>query len=218
MKKLYILIAIISLSILVSCSKDDENKEDKKETPVVFGTTKKVENLYAPSGGGGFQPQDQKGKFVKFDFGTGKITESETDWDIAFRYATILVNGGAKAGYDSEPERNGNISVYIAKDSFEELKTVDTNKFKQDSKGNLAISDDVIGQQGIWSYNIEKHILLPIPGRVLVFQTSKGNYVKMEVLSFYKDAPQQPQTADKNYGYYTFKYSIGNEDTLKSHK
>ncbi len=218
MKKLYVLMTIISLSMLISCNKEDEKKEDKKGTPAVFGATKKIENLYAPSKGKSFKPQDQKGKFIKFNFKTGKITESEMDWDIAFRYATILVNGGTKVGYDSEPERNGNTSVYIAKNSFEDLKIINTDKFKQDSKGSLAISDDVTGQQGIWSYNIKKHIILPIPGRVLVFQTSKGNYVKMEVLSFYKDAPQQPKTADRSYGYYTFKYSLGNKDSLRTHK
>ncbi len=207
MKKLYILTAIISFLAFTSCSKDDNPKKDEKGIAVSFETSKKVENLYAPSSGG-YMPSEQKGGFVKFNFETGQITDSETDWDITFRYATILVNGGSKVGYDSEPKRTANVSAYIAKNSFEDLKKVDDKELRKDAKGKLAITDDVQNGKGIWSYNMKKHIVLPIPGRVLIFKTAQGKYVKMEVLSFYKDAPAQPKMADKSYGYYTFRYSI----------
>ncbi len=208
MRKLYILTIFISIFTLISCGGDDNTKDIEKGTPVSFGVEENVANLYAPSSGKGYKPSDQKGKFVKFNFTTGKTTESDTEWDIAFRYATILVNGGAKVGYDSEPERTGNVSVYITKNSFEDVTKVEEDKFQKDAKNKLAISDDVLGKKGIWSYNMKKHYVLPIPGRILIFKTSKGKYVKMEVKSFYKDAVY-PKPADENYGYYTFRYSIG---------
>lgn len=177
MKKTYFLLAFLMLS-LTSCSGDDNDNTVKTKTTVVFGKEKKVTNLYAPATGKGFNPADKEGEFVKFSFKTGAVTNSKTDWDIAFRYATILVNGGAKVGYKSEPERTGDVSVYVAKNVFEDVKSINEDNFKQDNTGTLAIDDDVLGKNGIWSYNMEKHYVLPIPGRILVFQTSNKKKCK----------------------------------------
>lgn len=195
------------LSLLISCGKDKDNPiETQKGTPVSFGEVKQISNLYAPSAGKGYEPSVKKGEFVKFSFKTGEKTTSETDWDIAFRYATILVNGGKKVGYDSEPDRTGRVGAYIAKNTFEDFKFVEEDKFKQDGTNKLAITDNVLNGKGIWSYNMKEHYVLPIPGRILVFKTKQG-FVKMEVLSFYKDA-KMPKPLDESYSYYTFKYSI----------
>lgn len=208
MRKLYILTVMISFLTFTSCGGNDDNDQPEKGTVVSFGATKNIKNLYAPSSGKGYKPSDQKGKFIKFNFSTGKITNSETNWDIAFRWSTILVNGGTKGNYDDEPKRTGNVSAYIAKNTFEDFKRVEKDKLKQDNNGKLAIVDDVQNGKGIWSYNMKKHYVLPIPGRVLVFKTNDGKYVKMEVLSFYKNAPVQPKTADESHSYYTFRYCV----------
>ena len=60
-----------------------------------------VEDLHAPQEGG--QGQPISGQFTKFDFETGSETNSETDWDIAFRGTSIIVNGGISLGTNDEP-------------------------------------------------------------------------------------------------------------------
>lgn len=212
MKNVFILMGIIALVGFTSCGDDDNNKKEELGIPVSFGEVKKIKSLYAPSSkdSKGWLPSTQKGEFVKFNFRTGKVTKSETDWDIAFRYATILVNGGAKrvSNDADEPKRTGNVGVYISENIFEDVKNIDEKKFKQDAEGALAITDDVQNHKGIWSYSMETHIVSAIPGRILVFKIGKGEYVKMEVLSFYKDEVK-PNKGDLRYGYYTFRYSIG---------
>ncbi len=165
-----------------------------------------VYNLEALSSGKGYKPEDQTGKFTKFDLENGKITESETEWDIAFRYSTIVLNGGEKTGRSDEPSRTAKVSAYIAESPFEQLKTVSQGLLQMDKKGKLAITDDVLNKKGLWSYSMTYHYVLPIPGRTVVFKTRNGKYVKMQIKSFYKCVPEMPKPADESYGYYTFRY------------
>ena len=74
-----------------SCSSDDDNSTTQLEVE-----SQTITNLYAPQLGG--QGQPTSGAFTKFDFATGQTTTSETDWDIAFRGTSIIVNGGVTFG------------------------------------------------------------------------------------------------------------------------
>ncbi|MBS9767769.1 MAG: HmuY family protein [Flavobacteriaceae bacterium] len=227
MKNKNFIIAVGVFLILSSCDSDDvinqifsqgnndtnmeiEGTETRCDFEVTYNKIKNfniVYNLYAPSTGKGYRPSDKGGKFVKFDLETGKITESETDWDIAFRYSTIILNGGKKIGYKDEPNRNANVSGYIEKHPFEEIKTVSEKEFRQDKKNELAISDNVQNGTGLWSYSMKHHYVLPIPGKALILKTRNGKYIKMQVKSFYKCIPKIPKVADESYGYYTFRYT-----------
>ena len=55
-------------------------------------------------------------------------------------------------------------------------------------------------------------LITPIPGRTLVIKTADGKYAKLEVLSYYKDAPASPTAADPS-GYYKFRYSFQSDGT-----
>ena len=71
--------------------------QDKKDDPQPLEIeSKQITNLHASQKRDfAFTPPKVTGEFVKFDFSTGKTTTSNTDWDIALRGTTILVNGGA---------------------------------------------------------------------------------------------------------------------------
>ncbi len=215
MRKLCILTVVISFFTLTSCGGNDDEKPIEQKKCSLSITTENgittVRDLYAPSGEGskGYKPDGQKGKFVKFDLDKGEITNSETDWDIAFRWSTILINGGKKGTYDSEPERTSSVSAYITEKSFNEVTSVNTDLFKQDEGvGKLAINDDVTSGKGVWSYSLQTHIVSAIPGRILVIKTSKGDYVKLKIMSFYNCAPKpnELKIADERFNYYTFAY------------
>jgi hypothetical protein len=181
---------------LFSCSDDDGL------VPVAAVETETISNLHAPQTGGQGQPVG--GNFTKFDFSSGTVTNSETDWDIAFRGTTIAINGGEATGTNDEPERNGNAGAIIIDGTFDSVTTAADLNFSQDSTTGFAISTG--SDNGWYNYNFMTNIVAPIPGKILVFRTAEGNYAKVEILSYYKDAPTDPDPLEDETRYYTFNY------------
>jgi hypothetical protein len=201
-KLLTLLVLFISFN---SCSSDDDNNSEPLEIE-----TDTVTNLYAPQEGGidpnTGQPLPVSGVFTKFDFSTGTETTSETDWDIAFRGSTIIVNGGESFGATDEPSRTGNAAAYVASGTMTSIETVDPSLFLQDSTNGYAI---VTGSGNGWyTYNPANNTIAPTPGKILVFETRDGKYAKVEILSYYKDSPTEitPEIAANDSRYYTFNY------------
>lgn len=197
-------LALVILIGFTSCSSDDDS------IILLDVETETISNLYAPQQGGidptTGQPLPVSGEFVKFDFSTGMTTLSETDWDIAFRGSTIIVNGGESFGATDEPERSGNAGVYIASGTMTAIESVDATLFNQDSTQGYAI---VTGSGNGWyTYNPSNNTIAPTPGKILVFKTRNGRYAKVEILSYYKDAPTQitPEIAANDARHYTFNY------------
>ncbi|WOD45126.1 HmuY family protein [Hwangdonia lutea] len=179
-----------------SCSDDDAK-------PLLEVESETVSNLHAPQTGG--QGQPVSGAFTKFNFATGQTTTSDTDWDIAFRGTSIIVNGGTTLGTTDEPNRTGNAAVYITNGTMASVTSVDTSLFEQDSDTGYAIST---GSGNSWyTYaGPPTHLITPTPGKILVFKTYNGLYAKVEILSYYKDAPANPDAYTDETPYYTFSY------------
>ncbi len=161
-----------------------------------------AQNLFAPQTGGRGEPEG--GPFTKFSFGTGAVTDSDTAWDIAFRATTIAVNGGVATGSNDEPERNGNGGVSIVEGIFAEVTSADGLTFTQDADGAFAITP--VSDQGWYNYNPATFTVTPIPGKVLVFRTHDGKYAKVEILSYYENAPANPNGMSDPSRYYTFNF------------
>ena len=189
----FVVIALIAFS---SCS-DDDNDINLLEIE-----SEQVANLHAPQTGG--QGQPIAGEFTKFDFATGQITTSETDWDIAFRGTTIIVNGGTSLGTTDEPARNGNAAAYIADGTFAAVTNVNTGAFVQDSGQGYAIPSG--SGNGWYLYNPQAFLISPMAGKILVFRTRDNKFAKVEILSYYKDAPENPDVMVDEGRYYTFNY------------
>jgi|GEM_PF-462983 len=170
----------------------------QKDLPVSGQMT----NLYAPQEGGMGQPVS--GAFAKFDFETGTSTDSDTDWDIAFRGSSIVVNGGVSSGITDEPERNGLGAAYIATGTMETVTAVDTSLLVEDSADGFAIPEG--SGNGWYTYDSSTHVITPTAGKILVFKTRDGKYAKVEILSYYKDAPASPDIYTDESRYYTFNY------------
>ena len=197
-----ILIVAVVMAIM-SCSTDDG-------TPMPAEEYMQIINLNAPMAGG--QGQTASGVFTKFDFSTSTVTSSETDWDIAFRGTTIIVNGGSGSGTIDEPLRNGAAAAYIQNNIFSDVESISENLFVQDSANGLAIPT---GSGNGW-YNYTgspNHLIVPIPGKTLVFRTHDFKYAKVEILSYYKDFDSS--TAE-NARYYTFNYVYQPDENLNS--
>lgn len=181
---------------MISCSSDDNETLPAEIESVT------IENLHAPQSGGQGQPVG--GDFTKFDFSTGMVTESETEWDIAFRGTTIAVNGGATTGTNDEPERNGDAAAAIYNGTIESLTSVEELTFAQDSSEGFAIPTG--SENGWYNYNFMTNIVSKIPGVVLAFRTRDGRFAKVEIISYYFNAPENPDPSTDESRYYTFDY------------
>ena len=194
MKTIKLLALLTFIFGFYSCSDDNEDNlllQVESET---------VSNLFAPQEGG--QGNPISGEFTKFDFSTGSITTSETNWDIAFRGTSIIVNGGVSSGATDEPNRTGNAAAYLATNTFAGVNNVNTSLLEQDSVNGYVLSD-------WYTYTgPPNHLILPAAGKILVIRTRDGKYAKVEILSYYKDAPTEitETIAANDARYYTFKY------------
>ncbi|WP_308993655.1 HmuY family protein [Mariniflexile litorale] len=192
-KTIKLLVLVILFAGFASCSDDDDK-------PLLEVESQTYSNLYAPQSGGQGSGEDISGAFTKFSFSTGQTTTSETEWDIAFRGTSIIINGGTTLGTMDEPERIGNVSGYIVNNTFENVEMVNTNLLEQDSNEGYVFSD-------WYTYSGQpNHLITPTPGKVLVLKTYDGKYAKMEIVSYYKDAPDNPNAFNGTERYYTFNY------------
>jgi len=183
-------------SLFASCSNDD----DTTPTPTTL-ETKTFSNLYAPQTGGMGAPIG--GAFTKFSFSQNAIVTNDS-WDIAFRGTTIVVNGGTGIGIADELTRTGSGAVSIVSNTLSAVTTIrDASTFKQDATNTYAIPTG--SGNGWYNYNATNYLITPIAGKVFVVKTHDGKYAKMEIISYYKDAPANP---DPTIGsrYFTFKY------------
>jgi len=194
MKKTLIkLSAVLFFISFVSCSNDDDSSNGGNE-PLETIT---FSNLYAPQTGG--QGQPTSGEFTKFSFSENATVTSD-NWDIAFRGTTIIVNGGTAIGLTDEPTRTGDAAVSIVTSTFDAVTEVPAAAtFAQDGTGTYAFSEPW------YDYNPTTHIISPKAGRVYVVETHDGKYAKFEILSYYQDAPANPDMTSPSR-YYTFRF------------
>ena len=188
---------ILSLVLITFHNCDDDD-------PVLLDTVSiTVEDLHAPQEGG--QGQPISGLFAKFDFESGLQTESDSEWDVAFRGTSIIVNGGTSLGSADEPERTGDAGAYIFYGTMADMSAVETSLFSQDSSEGYAIATG--SGNGWYTYaGPPTHLINPTPGKILVFRTRDGKYAKMEILSYYLGAPENPDAMSDPGRYYTFNY------------
>ena len=192
MKTIKLLVLLAIFIGFNSCSDDDDD-------PILLQVeTESVMNFYAPQMGG--QGQPVSGDYTKFDFSSGETTTSETDWDIAFRGTDIIINGGVSSGETDEPSRTGNAAAYIANNTMTGVTSVDTSLLDQDSLNAHILAN-------WYTYTgPPNHLILPTAGKILVVKTRDSKYAKIEILSYYKDAPENPDAYTDEERYYTFNY------------
>jgi len=183
--------------------------ENEDPLPVVATT---FTNLAADPGTGfnpsNGQPTGLTRQFTFFSFKTGDIVahaDSATNkWDLGFNGTTIIVNS-ATSGL-------GTSQAQIVSGIFDELAIAPTDGYKTDNdvapiagapNANLAIPTG--SGQGWYTYDGVNMVNKPTAGKIIVVKTSEGRYAKMEILSYYKDAPANP-TFNNTARYYTFRY------------
>ncbi|WP_229206720.1 HmuY family protein [Dyadobacter crusticola] len=142
--------------------------------------------------------------YVYFSFATGKdvpAREAKTkNWDIAFSKTTIAVNGGT-----SGPGQGG---ALVVEKPFTSITEAPKEGYKSDSEAGFAVPG---GSGNSWyKYDMGVHAILPIVGRTILLKTAEGKYAKIEIISYYKGAPEDVPTEESSY--YTFRYALADAD------
>ena len=176
-KVLYLPLVFLAFSFF-ACSDDDtavddmedvidDNASSEEEDDTYSIISEQISNLHADAVTTRTETESiDSGEFTKFDFETGSITDSDTDWDIAFRTTAIALNGGEATGALDEPERNAEVGVAIVEGTFSEITSAENLEFSQDSVEGFAIPK--VSEAGWYSYNFMTNIVDPIPGLSLI--------------------------------------------------
>lgn len=203
-KSIFLSVFVMVAVAFVSCSDDDD--------PIIPVVSTTVSNLEADPATGfdpmTGQPIGTTGKFKLFSFETGDVVanadSASSKWDIGFRGTTIIVNGGT-----SGP---GTAQAQVINAIFDEVAEAPETGFLSDNAPTYAI---LTGSGNGW-YNASAGppptIITPIAGRVILIKTATGRYAKIEILSYYKDAPTNP-TGNEPARYYKFRYVYQPNDT-----
>ena len=95
--------------------------------------------------------------------------------------------------------------MYIADGTMASVSSIDLNSLTQDSTSGYAITTG--SGNGWYSYaGPPTHLITPIVGKILVIKTSEGRYAKVEILSYYENAPASPDAFVDASKYFTFNY------------
>ena len=191
-----------------SCSKSDP-------APALVAVTFK--NLAADPPSGGYNPTNGQPigvtkKYALFSFKTGAIianTDSaSTKWDIGFNGTNIIINSGT-----SGP---GTAAAQVVSGIFTDLITAPNDGYLQDNKNATPAFYAITrgSGKGWYNYDQNSNLITPIAGKVLMIQTADAKYAKMEILSYYLDAPVTPTATTKDR-YYTFRYIYQGDGSKK---
>ncbi len=146
------------------------------------------------------QAQEEKKQFnlnaadgiVYYDLETNQpVAKTNKAWDISFSKTAIQLNSA-----------EGKVEAQIVGGtSFEKLVKAPTAGYKKDGASSSAIQGG--SGNGWYNYNMDDHTIQPIADKVLVIKTTEGKFVKLSIISYYKD-----QKDFNPGGYYNFKYSF----------
>ena len=198
----YLLPFLLAASIFTGCKKDSGSSTT---TPV---TAQTVSNINA-------DPASTGNHYTFFSLErneTVAVTDSATNkWDIAFRSTTIITNGGT-----SGPGQGG--AFVQTGTTYDDYALVAADSaFRVDNiAATPAFAIPTGSGNGWYNYNSSANLITPIPGRLIIVRTATGKYAKLEIISYYKDAPATPN-AGSTARYYHFRFGF-QADGSKSFK
>ncbi|OJJ18693.1 hypothetical protein BKI52_24110 [marine bacterium AO1-C] len=140
----------------------------------------------------------QANPFIYFSFEKGTTVNESENWDIGFKGTTLIFNSGVSG--------NGQGGAIIKTGTFDELTEAPAStEFRQDTASELAVPTG--SDNGWYNYaGAPTHLITPLAGKIIMVKTFDGKYAKVEILSYYKDAPAQPNAFTDQSATYTFRY------------
>lgn len=217
---------IISLAMLAAACKDKATDDPLPTTPTAL-TVQTVSNLDADTTTGHDPvtgaPTGTTGHFTLYSLADGRriatADSASTKWDIGFRGTTLILNGGS-----SGPGQAGAAvltGVFADIDSLQiaagritgATKAAVFTPFEQDSAGGSSPYAIRTGSGRGW-YNYADGLITAAPGRVIALRTATGKFAKLEIISYYRNAPASPVATDASR-FYTFRYTYQPDGTTR---
>lgn len=220
MKYSFILAAIVVAFGLGSCSNDET-----PVTPTPSTLTPLVKSNLSPSEADGWL-------YYSFDKDTviDASKASGSDWDIKFRYTkydttskgignfiSIYTGSGPIFFNSGTVNNNGQTQATIVDMPFDSVTDATKYTYRNDdtSKTTRIIPVALNGPTAVFNYSgPPSHAVSAAPNKTFVIKTKSNKYVKLQLLSIYKDAPASPNfTTQTNF--YTFRYIKGDGTRLR---
>lgn len=108
--------------------------------------------------------------------------DGEDAWDLAFMSVQIRVNGTAQ----------------VVEQAFDEVAEAPEEGYRKDTPDGTAIPGG--SGQGWYVYDMDTHVIAPVPNRTIVVKTAAGTYAKVEIKDFYLPGFNEPR-------FYTFRFA-----------
>lgn len=180
-----IFLAFIILVTIISCSNNNTNPTNSTSTHVVV-----IKDFPADTA--------KTYHYSLFRFKDSTLVplsdSATTNWDIAFQSTNIIVNCGNRG------PGNGGAIVQTSVD-FNTITEAPATGYVVESSTAGSIPGD-----SWYNYDPDKHLISAKPGVVLIIRTADGKYAKMQILNYYKGAPDPIDPINDKSRYYKFKY------------
>jgi hypothetical protein len=178
-------------------------------------------NVYAPvAAAPPGPPVPPSGPFKLYSLRTNSVVanadSASTSWDLGFRNTDIIVNGGT-----SGPGQGQAVVISAA---FADVTAVPTGTvFRTDGDAAATCSNNVLraicggsapaNTQGWYTYTGAPpngtNLILPTAGRTILVRTADGaGYAKVQIRSYYQNAPATPVAGTDAPRYYTFDFVL----------
>lgn len=128
--------------------------------------------------------------------------------DVFLRKGFFFLNSGTV-------NSNGKTVGTIIDSAFTQISTApDDSKFQADDTTYFGNPSKSIIPASFLTYTASKHTVAQNASKTLVLKTKNGTYVKVQILSMYKNHPATPSTSD-DVGYYSIAFVKGEGKRLK---
>ena len=204
-----IAILLISLLMLIACSKKDVGSETTDAHSIMIKDLPGDTSASMVTG----SSANFKNMYFSFSSGTAVATsdadKTTTKWDLAFTgpyNAEVYVNAG---GYQYNPGYGGpGQGAIIQIDKPYDQVTTAPSAAEFDATTMTKIGWDSGSGMGWFFYSLDNHIAVPIKNRTFVLRTATGKFAKLELLNVYKGNP--PVVTDLYWPapYFTFRYFV----------
>jgi hypothetical protein len=129
---------------------------------------------------------------VFFSLRDGQIVDTiyeAGDWDVMFEGTNIVFNGEAQ----------------LLPLAYDDLPDAPADGYRADDPATPVVPGG--SGNGWYRYDPSQHKIRPLDDRTLIYRAPDGRFVKMEILSYYRDGAN-PATETDEPRYYSFRYRL----------
>ncbi len=218
-------IALLFIGLLcATCVRVDEEFENLGNQHIGEGNWTQITNLrmnnlirYNLETGVIFNINKEGNNFIKYDEYREKYKDVSWDFEFVFDFKHLLILNTNRP-YTLLPMNFDEVYEAPNPDDFLYKNNIHHEGFVSDWKnisGEFSIDNAALNNIGFCSFEavyVEKKGYVSLhpttANRTFIFKTSKGYWAKLQIQSFYKDAPIKPTIDSGNPNFLTFRYFV----------